>query len=341
MKFINYQALSNVMLTQKPFRGTTNEYPLVNRNYSTKRFYHETEGGSPMFRIIIGHSWQSERISKEEFDELKAKNSKYIYEYTEPTTKTSTYSKYYKTPNEIGIVRPDNTFEFTRRTYFSGDRMMMSRFNVGYFVSDAQRGGVIYMLRERGAPIKMYPIFQGLRIDCDTMQPDPKHTYELIGRRVARAEAKKFVKQYEDFYKMAATMMATMDYPKFCELALEIGRPILSTKATHPNYNTEFGDRLWNEFKNVMNDSPLEAAALACIALNVRNMFWDTFHSPYRRASTTMEGMFEHMRRSINTRMYGENPEVMTEVPFEFGKPYPASNWDYTIRVDGVDVVQC
>jgi len=341
MRAINYQSLRNKMLTEKPFRGTTNKYPLVRRSSNTHYFFHEVlDDGSDQMRIIIGKDWSSEPITEEVYEKEMAEGKKYVYKYIHPDTNEASFTHWVVTPSEIGIVRPDNTFEFTRKKYGQGTNTIMGRFNAGYFVSDCRRGGMIYKHTTHGANT-MVPIFQGLRVDCDTMKPDPKHEYKLYGMRVARGDAKRYLERYETFYRVSNAMLSVMSYARVCEMAKDICKPIIDAKVERPQYQPMHCDKLWAFAKTTMDDSPLEAAIVAAMAFNVNNIFWDVFHYPHRAEKASMEGFSETLKRKVNRMLYAENPDVMHRVEFPFGVVYPQSSWDYTIEVDGKEVKQC
>lgn len=347
MHYINYQALVNVMRTQKPYRGSTNRYPLANRKQSHKYFLHEKDAdGNDFMRIIYGNRYESTPITKEIYDSMPEQGEGYsLHKYADGYH--IRYVKYDRVLNELGIVRPDNTFEFTGKSYRQGEMMLMSDFGNygGYFKTDCKRGGMLYVkysYKERQDE-QVMPIFKGLRVDCDTMKPIPNHTYKLIGRRVNRKSSKEFLKQYEEFFKVSEAMMKVMPFSTFLSIAKDklIEQNAYSDqKYFRYSVNT---DRALADAKALMKDSPIDAAALFCACLDGRgvgNFVWLLRHDSMVSTESTAEGLFIGMKRGVCNMLYRENPEILTEVEFEYGKPFPQSSWDYVIEVDGNVVEQ-
>lgn len=349
MKYINYDALVNQMRNEKPYRKSTNRYPLFSRRQNNKFFFHENDSdGSPMLRIIYGHSWRSTNVTKEEYETHKDDENSPYSEYPVHEYKNGNYVevgkrwvKGEKTANELGIVRPDNSFEFTKSNYWQGDQMFMSVCSQGTFFCDSRRGGMIYACRRTGV---MYPVYVGMKVDCNTMMPDPSHEYRLIGLRVDRKKAKEILKPYEDFFLTASTMMKVMPVHTFFEIGKEL---IETTKVETSYWLSENSQKLMREkFEELMNDSPVDAAAAFCLSnSNVRSL-GDYYHKVIRMDSyptfnETAEMYFDIMKRHLVKEIYKSNAHLMKEVEFKYGEVYPPSEWAYELYVDGKEVEIC
>lgn len=342
MYYRNYQTLVNIMRTQKPFRGTQNKFPLTNRKLSYKYFLQDKdENGQDMFRLVYGKRWDRELVTQMDYELANGDKSGEYFKRPNDDGEME-YFKYVESPNEMGIVRADNSFEFTKSAYGQGDMYFLNDYcRKGYFYTDSRRGGMLYVTGGRKQRESMLPIFKGLRVDCDTMQPDPSHTYKLYGRRVNRKESKEFLKQYEDFFKVSEAMMKTISMENFVAISNEF---VSTTPDSRASYwiQDKFRDELLAKAKELMNDSPLDAAAILCLTLGSRgigNFRWISLVTRTSSNDTPAE-YFLPMKRAVCSMLYTENPDVMKLIEYEYGKPYPQSIWGYAVEVDGVLVEQ-
>jgi len=143
---LSYERLEHIAKTNKPYRGTTNEFPLTKRAHSYKRFFRETDAkGEAYFRIIYGYKYVDRYITKTEYDTMQAKG---LYVRVETQADNSVkYIVWDRNWDEIGIVRKDNTFELTATNMHQGTRYFISSmFNnyMGEVLSSIRHGGVIY-----------------------------------------------------------------------------------------------------------------------------------------------------------------------------------------------------
>ena len=351
MKYINYKTLKNITITHPPYRGSLNRYPWSNRKQSYKYFIHErTDSGKEYFRVVYGKRWSSEEVTKEVYDTLQ-ENERGHYSPQNNASLVDKYVRYFSYPNELGIVRPDNTFEFTSDNYGQGERQIMSsvvsHYN-GYFMTDCRRAGDMYVKGRMGDDASiMLPIFKGLRVDCDTMIPVPDHEYKLYGRRVNRKNGKEFLKQYDDFFKVAEVMMKTIKMENFVQIGADrVKAEKLFDETSYYAFATD-GKKVIEMAKSLMLDDPLEAASLFCIGLGDRglgNFRWLVSNYLKMRSlklldtGRSAEELYPTLRRSVCNMLYRDNPDVLGKVEFEFGKPFPASTWGYVVEVDGKEV---
>ena len=349
MRYINYDVLTNITKTFVPYRGTKNKFPWSNRKQSYKYFLKEEDETGVYFRVIYGKRWSSEEVTKEVYDTLKDSERAHYGPHNSGALSVEKYVRYFSIPNELGIVRSDNTFEFTGNSYGQGERAMLTSVcNAGYFMTDCRRGGDIYVVGGyRSGVQKMLPIFKGLRVDCNTMTPVPDHEYKLIGRRVDRKNSKEFLKQYDDFFKVAEVMMKSVRLEDFVQIGADrVKADELYDENAYYAYAVD-PKKILEVAKNLMLDDPLEAAALFCIGLGDRgigNYRW--LVSNYLKVrklglyddTNELEKLYPMMRRAVCNMLYRDNPDVLQRVEFEFGKPFPASTWGYVVEVDGKEV---
>ena len=145
MRYLNYERLKEITKIASPYRGSTNRYPIGKRTQNNKYFLEEKEGDEIIYRIIYGNSWTTTEITKEEYIVAKNNNDPDVYEQEDWNSKDKIYRRYKRKPNELGIVRPDNTFEFTKSLangYGQGDKQILSGWSAGYLYSSSRQGGM-------------------------------------------------------------------------------------------------------------------------------------------------------------------------------------------------------
>ena len=117
--YLEYARLKEITETQKPYRKTPNRYPLSYRNHTGKCFFVETGAdGQPEYHIAYQHFWKTKYITEEEMNVIKEKKGWFGTEDVVTSDKEviepRKYYTYEKIWNIIGVVRADNTFEFTQ-----------------------------------------------------------------------------------------------------------------------------------------------------------------------------------------------------------------------------------
>jgi hypothetical protein len=250
------------------------------------------------------------------------------------------YIRYETHPREIGIVRPDNSFEFTASYYGQGDNTIMSAWSHGYFCRSSRHGGMIYNNYRNEV---FHPIYKGMRVDCDTMQA--LTPYQVTGQRVMRKVAKDFLKQYVDFYKISDVMMKSMRSEDFIDMAYDILEELGATK-DHDGWGVSINtSNLHSEAQNRLSTAPLDSAMLYCVAHDVMNVrrrisYHKSTNNYYSSNPLNLESVYDAMRRKLNKEIFRNNPSVLKPIDYEMGKHYPASDWGVTITVDGKEVEQ-
>jgi len=343
MQGLNYVRLNGIANSVPPYRGSTNRFPVGNRRQNNKYFLVREEDGQRVFDIVHGQHWKHVPLTKQEHDHLAKQGSTKLRKFQEGGG-TWSYYTYEVTPNIVGVVRPDNTFEFTGRSYGQGDRGILSSYGHGYLSTESRRGGMIWMgaqggkLRNdktRGA----IPIYKGLRVDCETMQPTKPIT--VIGRKVDRKVGKTLLAKYADFYMTTEVMTKAMNYDVFVKTMVEVVNEHLG----EINSNTD-----WSVFTGkadtLVDSAPLDAAMLYIYAWDVGNMRWnvrrfmDTQYSNYSAHEDEPHTMFLNLKRRLNKQIYKQNDEVFKKVEYTNCEMFPPSEWGYTVMVDGVEVEQ-
>ena len=342
MNGLNYTRLNSISHSVPPYRGSTNRFPIGNRRHNTKYFLVRDEDGQRVFDIVHGQNWKHVTMTKEEYDEYAKLGMQRLNKYQDADG-TWEYYRYEVYPNILGVVRPDNTFEFTGRSYGQGDRGILSSYTHGYLCTDSRRGGMIWTGRLHGNGYRgAFPIYKGLRVGCDSMHPTKPIT--VVGRKVDRKVGKDLLATYKDFYATTEVMTKAMDYEIFVKTMVEvlsehIGKP--DTFSTMINWAV-----CAEKAKTLIDSAPLDAAMLYIYGWDVGSMRWnvrrfvDTSYGRYSAHEDTPHDMFINLKRRLNKEIYKANDTVFKKVEYTNGEMYPPSEWGYTVMVDGVEVEQ-
>ena len=341
MQAVNYTRLNSISNSVSPYRGSLNRFPIGNRRQNSKYFLVGEENGERVFNIVHGQHWKHVPLTKEEYEELEKQGSPRLNKYQDGDG-SWTYYKYEVKPNILGVVRSDNTFEFTGGRYGQGDRGIMSDYSTGYFATDSRRGGMIWRGRLNGnGDWGIMPIYHGMRIHCETMRPTKPIT--VVGRKVDRKVGKDLLAGYKDFYAITEVMTKAMDYEVFAKTMVEV----LSEHIGESNLGSMLNWTVCaDKAKTLIDDAPLDAAMLYIYGWDVGSMRWnirrfmDTSYGRYSAYEDTPHDMFINLKRRLNKEIYKQNDKVFKKVEYTDCEMYPPSEWDYTIMVDGVEVTQ-
>ena len=339
MRALMWSRLTDIARTQKPYRGTTNRYPVADRRHNTKCFYIEERDGETVYKITYGYTFKENFHTKEEFE----KNNKIKFRDWEKDL-SKAYVSYTHIPRELGVVRSDNTFEFTGGHYGQGDNSIMSSWNGGWFYQSSRHGGMVYKEGHGKNTNTFHPIFKGMRIKLDDMSVHESSKYQVIGKRVSRSDAKEFLSGYQDFYKINEAMFKVMDWKGLMDTGVDI--------ANIGGLNLEDWycgkDKKANLLKfakdNIIN-APLDACVAYLIGYDIKEMYrrvraYSKGENNYYTNELDIEYLFDNVKRKLNKELYRSNPTVMKDVKHEMGKPYPSSEWGITILVNGQEVEQ-
>jgi len=338
MQGLNYKRLDGISNSVSPYRGSLNRFPIGDRRHNHKYFFVRDDDGQRVFDIVHGQNWKHITLTEAEHDECAKQGMPRLNKYQDHNTKKWEYYRYEVSPNILGVVRPDNTFEFTGESYGQGDRGIMSSWSYGWFSTESRRGGMIWSSKTNGG-IRIIPIYQGMRIDCETIQPTKPIT--VVGRKVDRKVGKNLLAGYESFYMTTEVMTKAMDYEVFVKTMLEVVSehvPDNDFYLDHKVY-TSIADKL-------IDTAPLDSAMLYIFAWDIGNMRWnlrrfsDTNFSRYSAHEDTPHTMFLNLKRRLNKEVYKANKKVFKKVEYVNGEMYPPSEWGYTVMVDGVEVKQ-
>lgn len=337
---LNYARLNNIANSVSPYRGTTNRFPIGNRRQNNKYFLVGEENEQRVFNIVYGQRWKTTNMTMAEYDELLKQGSSKVHKYQDGDG-TWTYYRYEASPNILGVVRSDNTFEFTGGNYGQGERGVLASWSTGNFSTDSRRGGLVWWGRAYGnGKPSVIPIYHGMRINCETMQPTKPIT--VIGRKVDRKIGKELLAKYADFYATTEVMTKAMDYETFVRTMAEV----VADHVPDEEHNSWHWQSCKDRADKLISSAPLDAAMLYIIGWDIGSMRWnlrrfmDTNFSRYSAHEDEPHEMFLNLKRRLNKEIYKANDGVFKKVEYTNGEVYPPSEWGYTIMVDGQEVKQ-
>lgn len=342
MQALNYKRLDNIAHSVSPFRGSHNRFPIGNRRQNTKYFLVGQENGERVFTIVHGSRYTYVSLTKEEHDK-QAKDGVSNLHAHQNSDGSWTCRRYDKIPNILGLVRSDNTFEFTGMGYGQGDRGILSDYSFGYFATDSRRGGSVWRGRANGTGgVAIIPIYEGLRVHCETMRPIKPIT--VVGRKVDRKVGKGLLARYQDFYLTTEVMTKAMDYDTFVKTMNDVVNEHMGgIDAAGANSHTDYSAKA----ETLLHTAPLDAAMLYMVGWDIGNMRWNlrkfierNFNARYSSNEDTPYTMFLNLKRRLNKEIYKANDQVFKKVEYVGCEMYPPSEWGYTVLVDGVEVKQ-
>lgn len=335
---LSWNKLTDIIKTVKPYRGTTNRYPLANRAHNTKNFYVEKIDGEQVCRITYGTGYKEIFITKEVYDTDPVKYHDRSAWVLDPD---KTYCRYEPYPHELGVLRSDNTFEFTANHYGQGDNLLLSSYSEGCFRRSSRHGGMIYSQTYYSNNKVFHPIFKGLRVYCDTMRPHKDSVYKVIGKKVNRKKSNAFLKHYEDFYKINEVMLKTIPYNNYIEIAREIVKT-MDFKNDQWRLRDENLQQMLDFAHSNMKDAPLDAGIAFALAYDIKSIYQRTHLDKLYWANSELnpETIFTVLKRKLNHEFFLSNPSVMTLVEHKMGERYPANHWGVDIYVDNKRVEQ-
>jgi hypothetical protein len=327
MRGFDYARLEQITRIEKPFRGTTNRFPLGSRKANLKNFYVREEDGVKVFDITCDTRWASTKITKEEYLAAKAANKKNVHEYTNIDGIVDEYIQYDHPVHILGTSYPDGYFQFNadpeKYAYGQGEKKFLSDATSGWFKNDSRRGGMVWSIGRSDA-WRMMPIFKNMRVTTDQAMRSLDE-YSVIGRKVNRKVGKDVLAGYEHFYKVSETMCKAMDRDAFLRTAKEV---LDEHKGEHDDFACA---------EALRDQAPLDAMILYATAMGIGRIQNQIVHPNWHRSEP--HEIFENLKRHMNTRIYKEHPEVFKLVRYGMDEKYPPSVWGYEIEVNG-EIVQ-
>lgn len=348
MKAFNYERLLNIVNTVPHFRGNVNRFPIGDRRHNNKYFLRRDEDGYTVFDIVYNETWHTTEIDRLEYIRLKLEHRKFRkatgthraqtyvmkhHKYIEDSngkwipSKECEYVRRDRGHNIVGVVRPDNSFEFTKSSYWQGDRCFLSQHSAGWFTTDSRRGGAIYSGGKGGI---FHPIWKGLRVDCESMEAITP--YEVVIHHINRKVGKSMLSRYEHMFKVSEVMLKAMDLENINKTCIDIVEGSFGEGA----YKKYVDIKVYmEEAEKLIDDAPLDAFLLFTIAYDIRHVSYRMRYGSHYHNDDTPENIFISTKRRIAKEIYKKNPEILKPVVMSGGKRYPACEWGVKVMVNG------
>ena len=295
---ISYESLANQVKNSKPYRNSGNAYPLGFREYSARHF-RALEDGS--FSIWYLHREFSDKIQ--------------VGGVTEG---------WWRDKKPLGVVRPDNSFEFTTENgLHQGENTLLSEL-LGVYIHQVKDKGGAVMSTGDGE----YPIFTGLRFDLATKKPLTQFT--VVQPTLNRKRSNEHMKQYKEFLDVYPMFIKAMND----KAALDVIRDLYDQY--NKFYGAEFNDKT---LKEVVDKKHYVDAAFIMYLLKthwVRSNFY--YHWREDNAGTSeprlprewqdqVQGtVSRHFRRT----MLAETKEAFDWIDLPMGR-LPKTAWEHKI----------
>ena len=341
---LKYARLMNITKTIAPYRGNVNRFPIGDRRHNTKYFLVREENHKRVFDIVIGTNWSSKEFTKEEYEAMDEVDRVLVrtypaYDGSGVVPDKFTYFRYYTTPHIIGVVRPDNTFEFTTDKMHQGVRVVLSGYSQGWLHSDSRRGGIVY--KERHG--LFHPVYKGMRVNCESMTPTVP--YAVQSRYVDRKVGKGLLAGYADMFKTTEVMLKAMEWKTFVDTMKEVVDENFEGRRLPVNWDDSRGRIKNDEFlelaKELTATAPLDAFIMFTLAFDVDRMQWNIQQDSHRSWNDTeLPQLFMAVKRRFSKEMYKKTPDVFYEEQQVMGKKYPANEWGVRVEVNGKEVEQ-
>jgi hypothetical protein len=361
MNQLQYEILKRTTETVKPYRGTPNRFPLSYRAHAHKCFFvKKDEQGNDEYHIAYGYKYLRKDITKEEYDTVKKieaenqiarrqrkplKRVPYVYEdYDVNTPEKKSYWKSCKDWDIIGVVRSDNTFEFTTDRYLGqGTRHFLTQLFGSYkqgFSSQVRKGGVVFeewegnWRQDNIKKTKTIPIFQGLRMNL--ADNTSATNYTVHAPKVNRKRSDHVLGGRKLEFKFMDAFFKTMSGATFMDELQETFKGVFPDEVQRWRSEDEIKAMYDYALKHKDTD-PVKSMYAIMMGRGIHNAWylgrngqqWGGSPNPYHYFNTAKKHMLNQLIREggvLDYKEYGVN-EV-----------YPSNSWGIKVTVDGKEV---
>lgn len=335
-----YETIKQRVENTQPYRGTTNRYPLHKRRHNMKCVYMEQEQGETVYRITYGYTYRWVEATKEDYERDEKRFHRRLQHVQDPMTGTwletgdYDYGRYVTDPRTMGIVRPDNTFEFVCDSFGQSESMFFNRdlpINAVFFTS-CRLGGAILQDSWRKPSVRI-PLFKGLRVDLNTLKVWDKQDVRVIKHNIDRKLSKPLMETYGDLIKVSGVMFSAMDNDSFIRELNEV----LDKLKEQSNYLSK-SDLQEEAIKAKQEKNYFESAMLIAYSINAGGLenhyrWWKNGWSNASELSPTK--VHQGLVRGLAKEVYkAESPFKQTE--YRAGEVYSSSDWGIDVFCNGV-----
>ena len=302
--FVGRERLERIVATDKPYRDSKNAYPYGGRRYSARHF-----------RVLENGDYEIWNMNRTTVDDYLA-------------GKDSTHD--YRKWGLVGIVRADNTFEFTKPIGMSESMLLTEAMNASVY-NNARLGGAIYTKNGR-----MHPIFRGMRVDLKTGEAVTPYT--TVHRTLKRKEARELDKQYDEFRTVYKAMSNAMDNRGLMESMIDVMTENDIERVSHADFSVV--RRLIDE-KKYLDAGLLFGAASSRVNWYISYAF-DSVKNESRSIEEVANSYGHQVKDAANWNpakfrkaLYKHSPQVFTTEERAAGTKLTEATWGFDTIVDG------
>lgn len=346
---LTYQNLQHITHTQDPFKGTM-RFPMYNDRRQSHCYFTMVEAnGEIEYHVAYGNTHDRVEITQQTFNMYKDVRGRAVHEDTNKAGE-KVYFEHKRSPRVMAIVRSDNTIEYTRENYWQGDRMKMSEWmsngrgwNHPIYYFDSYRFGGNALVDYRDGRKVTLPIFKGLRINADTLEPHESQKIQVFRRVVDRKKSKKLMERYKTKLDIAHAMLKCIDTDTMMVSAKDLYAEHCKTNEEHGYTYFPVSDALKIGDDLLEEGSEFEASILYAIGLELQGFSAyaiQNFGSSnrYYRSVCEPSKLVPNIKARLSKAVYkSHSPFHEEEVPFLQSK---GSEWGLRVVVNGVEVVR-
>ena len=322
---LDYRRLERITTVEKPYRRTTDKYPLEKRRYAEKCFREDTLNNEKVYRVYRGDN-------------------------------------YCGVPNEIGIVYPDNSFEFTLLGNSIPYKLKLSISTGGwlsscaYLNTSSKHGGALlsgggYASRYPDSNTKFtHPVFRGLRIYVNTLELHESCNYEIVGYKTNIKAVKAAFKPYKESFTVADIMFRNMRDEDIIGMVSEMnmGGGVYNGKGG-VSWRASASDTVFDLETITANPllSMLELASLGNINSLREHVMWaveSANQTTFARSKTFVlnkDTLVANTIKAFKRKLCREDiGNLLIKIVHEPTKKFPSSIWSNEIRLAGILVDQ-
>lgn len=239
---------------------------------------------------------------------------------------------------EMGIMRPDNTFEFTKSLWISNLNSLNWYFlDYVWITQSAKHGGVILKWKD---DLTIMPVFVGLRVNFKTKELHDNSKYVIHCKTPDRKRMNEYMKPYEEKLKLARTFTKAMPIDTFLSDYMNF---VEERYASPRDYNVaEF------EFKGLLQEDPVGAIYSYMHLINTGNVRnWHDRQKELKKGTASQWWYGENPMEQTPLYFYNKvkddfrekillQEEAFTHKTFSHeDKKFQTSNWGHIVEVNG------
>ena len=322
---ISYRWLQLTVENTKPYRGSTNAYPLGDRKYSNRHFRANDDG---TFDIC----YTDRQSMDEHLKGVQTWPSGYTAEQIASHIK-------WRDARRLATVHPDNTIEI-HNLNGQGDNGLLTELTPYTFQQVGSMGGVVAHYHQF---TRMHPVFKGIRLSLDN-ECVCTTPYTTVQRKLNRKKATEAMKPYEEFHAVYPVMMRVMDE----RALLEVHDDVVED-AGGSSYVVGFKHVL----KHLENKHYVDAAMAFALLQNVNGIRWcadkgrvsRSIGSGWRRDNETyeekfMRGLQQEVNKNFRKGVLCDRKDVFNETEIPMGTKLPKTTWGLVVSRNGEAVIR-